>query len=194
MPPRTHAGAGEQSLERCTARLVTVLHLCRISWAEGRAGTLGTQVATSGSVREELRSAADDSTKPESFLSLGVRRGDLVLCMAKACPRGGLRACSTSGRDLDRSGCQLSRPSCSLLLPELRDVLSDSKSGVELALGRDLDLPLRELRSSSQAREEQAWTLCSPGGCGAIREEQRFGVEMLSPQFIMVWSLWWGFL
>lgn len=55
---------------------------------------------------------------------------------------GELLACSTSGRDLDKSGFQLSRPPCSLLLPELRDKLSDSRSGVELALGRDCDLLL----------------------------------------------------
>lgn len=121
---------------------MTVLHFWRISWAEGRAGTLGTQAAKSGSVREELRSAADDSTKPESFLSLWVRRGDLLLRVAKACPMGEFLACSTSGRDLDKSGFQLSWSPCSLLLPELRDKLSDSRSGVELALGRDCDLLL----------------------------------------------------
>jgi len=139
---------------------VTVLHFWRISWAEGRAGTLGTQAAESGSVRESLRSAADDSTKPESFLSSWVRRGDLLLCVAEACPRAELLACSTSGRDLDKPGFQLSRPSCPLLLPEPRDELSDSRSGLEQALGRDLDPLLGALRSSSvPSREEQA---CAP--------------------------------
>lgn len=85
------------------------------------------------------------------------------MCMAKACSRGELLACSTSGRDLDNSGFQLSWPSRLLLLPELRDELSDSRSGVELGLGRDLDLLLVELTSSSVlSREEQARALCCP--------------------------------
>lgn len=171
-----------------------VLHFWRISWAEGRAGTLGTQVAKSGSGREQLRSTVDDSTKPESFLSSWVRRGDLLLCVAESWPRGELLPCSTSGRDRDKSGFQPRRPSCSLLLPEPRDELSNSSSGVELTLGRDLDLFLREFPSLVCSGEEQTWTLCCPVGDGAIGEEQRLGVEMLSPEFMMLWSLWWGFL
>lgn len=119
----------------------------------------------------------------------------MLLSVAKVCPGGALLACSTSGRDLDKSGFQLSRPSRSLLLPELRAELSDSRSGVELALGRDLDLLLGPLTSSSVwSREEEACTPCcpmaSPQGWGAVRGEQRFGVETLSPQLMMVWSLW----
>lgn len=146
-------------------------------------GTLGTPPAVSESEREQLRSAADDSTKPESFLSLWVRCGDLLLCVAKAFPRRGLLTCSTSGRDRDKSGFQLS------LLPELSEELSESRSGV------DLDLLLKELTSSS-LRSWAAWSctlpppLTLPWGWGAGGEALRLGVETLRPQFMMVCSLW----
>lgn len=124
--------------------MVTVLQRCRISWAEGRAGTLGTPAAGSGSARDEPSSVAEDSTKPESFLLLALGCGDSLLSAAGP---GELRAGSTSGRDRDRSGFQASRACPSPVLAELTEELSESSSGVELALGRDRDLLLWELPS-----------------------------------------------
>lgn len=131
---------------------------------------MGTSVVSSGSARDELSSAAEDSTKPESFLFL--RAGDLLLL-----------ACSTSGSDRDKSGFQASRAPPSLLLPELREELSKSSSGVELALGRDRDLLLGELPCSCRAGPGRG--TASPRGCG----EHRLGLEALRPQLRMVWSL-----
>lgn len=155
-------------------------------------GTLGAPVGTSESARE-FRSAADGSTKPESFLSLWVRRGDLLLCVAEVGPRTGLAACSTAGRDLDKSGFQLSTLLGSL--PELSEELSDSRSGVEMTLGRDCDLFLKELTASSRPSPEvQSHAVLSRRSWGAGKEEQSLGVEMWSPLPMMVCSLWWGFL
>lgn len=112
----------------------------------------------------------------------------MLLCVAEVRPRTGLTACSTSGRDLDKSGFQLSTPLGAL--PELSEELSDSRSGVEMTLGRDCDLLLEELTSSSlPSPEVQSCAVLSRRRWRAGEGEQRLGVEMWSPLFMMVCSL-----
>lgn len=147
MAPLLSTGGNRLGCSRdlCRALLVMLLHFSRISWGDGRGGTIGP--LGKGPIPEEGRkrtgSLEDSSSKPELFC-----------CWLK----GGLPGLPdvwrrVSGRTMWLSRSQGPQNPWSLTFPELLDQLSFPEAGLEfpemeLRLGERMPLPSSEPASS----------------------------------------------
>lgn len=187
----------------CTALRVTVLHFWRISWGEGRGGTVGQPGAPSESEKEqrELATQANGSSaKPESLRCLLSRCGEELPLV----PVTGWGMFPKLWASVFRAQYN----PCSLSLPELPDKLSRSKAAAEPAAAaaplRDRDLiRLRGLPfPSSPSLVKRGWDasrrlpFCWFGVFllkGVVTSE-RFGVETQRLPWAKARNLLCGFL